>query len=69
MHRTVSIDYAIVMNGSLVCELDNGERVTLNEGDTLIQRGTTHSWRNESTEWARIYFVLLGMTFVYSNQI
>lgn len=44
----------------MVLELDDGERITLNEGDTIVQRGTMHAWRNETTEWARIYFVVLG---------
>ncbi|KAJ7139254.1 hypothetical protein C8R44DRAFT_693698 [Mycena epipterygia] len=60
VHRTVSLDYGIVAKGSIVLELDDGERITLNEGDTIVQRGTMHAWRNESTEWARIYFVVLG---------
>ncbi|KAF7340311.1 Cupin-2 domain-containing protein [Mycena venus] len=59
-HRTVSLDYGIVAKGSMVLELDDGEKITLNEGDTIVQRGTMHTWRNESTEWARIYFVVLG---------
>ncbi|KAF7293776.1 Cupin-2 domain-containing protein [Mycena chlorophos] len=61
MHRTVSLDYGVIARGSVTLELDNGERVVLNEGDTVVQRGTMHLWRNESeTEWARIYFVVLG---------
>ncbi|KAF8148354.1 hypothetical protein K438DRAFT_1625557 [Mycena galopus ATCC 62051] len=61
VHRTVSLDYGIVAKGSIVLELDDGSRITLNEGDTIVQRGTMHAWRNESkTEWARIYFVVLG---------
>ncbi|KAJ7698270.1 hypothetical protein B0H17DRAFT_927445 [Mycena rosella] len=63
VHRTVSLDYGIVAKGSIVLELDGGERVALNEGDTVVQRGAMHSWRNESTEWARIYFVVLGASF------
>lgn len=50
-----------MMKGSIVVELNHNERVTLNEGDTIIQRGTIHNWRNESTEWARMYCVMLGM--------
>ncbi|KAJ7113757.1 hypothetical protein C8R46DRAFT_1365904 [Mycena filopes] len=60
MHRTVTVDYAIVSKGSVILELEEGERVTLNEGDTVVQRGTMHTWRNETTEWARVYFVMLG---------
>ncbi|KAJ7433436.1 hypothetical protein B0H11DRAFT_2121781 [Mycena galericulata] len=59
MHRTVSLDYAIVFKGSVTLELEEGKRVTLNEGDTVVQRGTMHTWRNETSEWARVYFVVL----------
>ncbi|KAJ7909487.1 hypothetical protein B0H13DRAFT_2014119 [Mycena leptocephala] len=54
------LDYAIVFKGSVILELEEGERVTLNEGDTVVQRGTIHTWRNETTEWAKIYFVMLS---------
>lgn len=56
----MSMDYAIVVKGSIVLQLDGGKKVTLNEGDVACQRGTAHSWSNESSEWTRIYFVLLG---------
>nr|GAT47299.1 predicted protein [Mycena chlorophos] len=59
-HRTQSLDYGIVMKGSVVLELDNGERTTLNEGDTVVQRGTMHTWRNETSEWCKMYFVMIG---------
>ncbi|KAF9004759.1 hypothetical protein BDQ17DRAFT_1240747 [Cyathus striatus] len=59
-HRTVTLDYAIVTKGSIVLELDDGKRTTLNEGDVMCQRGTIHKWINESNEWTRIYFVMLG---------
>ena len=62
-HRTHSLDYGIVAKGTIVLELDDGKRVTLKEGDTIVQRGTIHAWRNESTEWARIYFIVLGEAF------
>jgi len=58
-HRTISIDYGIVAKGSLVLELDDGKHVTMNEGDVVAQRGTIHSWKNETNEWARIYFIVL----------
>ncbi|KAJ6569275.1 hypothetical protein B0H19DRAFT_1232162 [Mycena capillaripes] len=59
LHRTVSIDYAVVFKGTVILELEEGERVILNEGDTVVQRGTMHTWRNETTEWAKVYFVML----------
>lgn len=47
------------MHGSLTVILDDNERVKLNAGDVLIQRGTIHGWHNEGTEWARVFAVML----------
>jgi quercetin dioxygenase-like cupin family protein len=58
-HRTNSIDYAIVMSGSMEMELDN-QTVRLNAGDVLVQRGTIHNWVNNGTEPCVIGFVLIG---------
>ena len=60
MHRTVSLDYVMVLKGTVICELDDGERVTLNEYDTLIQRGTIHAWYNDTDQWARMSAFVLG---------
>ena len=50
MHRTLSIDYAVVLSGTLELVLDSGQAVKLWPGDTLIQRGTNHAWRNPSPD-------------------
>ncbi|KIW02482.1 hypothetical protein, variant [Verruconis gallopava] len=59
MHRTVSLDYGVVLEGEIICVLDSGETRHLKRGDVCIQRGTMHAWRNPSdTEWCRMLFVL-----------
>lgn len=58
MHRTRSIDYAIVLQGEIDMLLDEGE-VHVRAGDILIQRGTNHAWVNRSSEPCRIVFVLI----------
>lgn len=58
-HRSITIDYIIVVRGSLVLGLDDGSRVKLDEGDVVVQQATMHSWNNESTEWARVYGIML----------
>jgi quercetin dioxygenase-like cupin family protein len=58
-HRTNSIDYAVVMSGSIEVALDN-QTVRLSAGDTLVQRGTIHNWINSGTEPCVIAFVLIG---------
>jgi quercetin dioxygenase-like cupin family protein len=47
MHRTESIDYAVVLAGEIVLLLDD-EDVHLKAGDVVIQRGTNHAWSNRS---------------------
>ena len=59
MHKTKSLDFAVVLEGSVIAGLDSGETQILYRGDSLIQRATNHAWTNASkTEWARMLFVL-----------
>lgn len=59
MHRTVSIDYGVVLEGQVELVLDSGEVRLMQRGDIAVQRGTNHAWRNASkTEWARMLYVL-----------
>jgi mannose-6-phosphate isomerase-like protein (cupin superfamily) len=58
MHRTKSIDYAIVLEGEIDMLLDDSE-VHLNAGDVLVQQATNHAWVNRSGKPCRICFVLI----------
>ena len=58
MHRTKSIDYAIVLEGEIDMLLDDTE-VHLKAGDILVQQGTNHAWVNNSGKQCRICFVLI----------
>jgi len=58
MHRTDTIDYAIVLDGEVYAIMDEGEAL-MRAGDVLIQRGTNHAWANRSKKTARIAFVLI----------
>jgi mannose-6-phosphate isomerase-like protein (cupin superfamily) len=58
MHRTETLDYAIVLAGEIDMVMDDSS-VTLRTGDVVIQRGTNHSWVNRGTQPARIAFVLI----------
>ncbi|KAF5617225.1 cupin domain protein [Fusarium tjaetaba] len=59
MHRTISIDYAIVQKGTAVLVLDDGSRTSVGEGDVVVQQGTMHGWDNPTDEWVRLLVVLL----------
>ena len=58
MHRTRTLDYALVLEGEIDMLLDDGE-IHLKAGDVLIQQGTNHAWINRSDRVCRIAFVLL----------
>ena len=60
MHRTSSLDYGIVIAGSIELILDDGVSTLVHPGEIVVQRGTIHSWRNPSADvTARVAFVLL----------
>ena len=58
MHKTDTVDYAIVLHGTITAILDDCE-TDMQAGDILIQRGTNHAWSNRSGSPARIAFVLV----------
>lgn len=58
MHRTHSLDYGVVLEGEMELVLDSGETQRLGRGDTVVQRGTMHAWRNVGVGWARMFYVL-----------
>lgn len=60
MHTSDSIDFGYVISGSISLELDNGATRELRAGDTYIQNGTRHAWRNRSSEPCNILVVLVG---------
>ena len=58
MHRTRSLDYAIIMSGEIYMLLDDKE-VLLKAGDVVVQQATNHAWVNRSKEVCRIAFILM----------
>jgi quercetin dioxygenase-like cupin family protein len=59
VHRTDSLDYAVIMSGEIDMELD-GSTTHLKAGDVVVQRGTVHNWVNRGTEPCVIAFVLIA---------
>lgn len=62
MHRTSTLDYAVVIEGEVVLVLDDSE-VTLRQSDVVVQRGTDHAWENRSDRRARIAFFHIDAEF------
>ncbi|MFM8862100.1 MAG: AraC family ligand binding domain-containing protein [Acidimicrobiia bacterium] len=57
MHATDTLDFMVVLDGSVVLGLDDGERV-IGPGEYVVQRGTRHRWR-PADEHGWTYFVAM----------
>jgi mannose-6-phosphate isomerase-like protein (cupin superfamily) len=62
MHRTRTLDYAVVIEGEVVLVLDDGETV-LGPGSIVVQRGTDHAWENRSDEVTKMAFFHIAAEF------
>jgi mannose-6-phosphate isomerase-like protein (cupin superfamily) len=58
MHKTDSIDYLVVISGSMHMLMEDGE-VELHAGDCIVQRGTNHAWVNRSGKPCLLAAVLI----------
>jgi mannose-6-phosphate isomerase-like protein (cupin superfamily) len=58
MHRTDTVDYAIVLEGEVVAIMEEGETL-MRQGDMLVQRGTNHAWANRSGKPVKVAFILV----------
>jgi hypothetical protein len=59
MHKTSTVDYAIVLKGEIWAVMEKGE-TRLEAGDVLVQRGTNHSWSVRTDQPALVAFVLVS---------
>jgi quercetin dioxygenase-like cupin family protein len=59
MHRTETLDYALLLSGECDLELDSGEVVHMKPGDLVVQRGTMHAWVNNGPAPAVFAFILI----------
>jgi hypothetical protein len=62
MHRTRTLDYAVVIEGEVVLILEDSE-VLLKKSDVVVQRGTNHAWENRTDKMARMVFFHLDSRF------
>ena len=59
MHKTDTVDYALVLDGEIWALMDEGETL-LKAGDCLVQRGTNHAWSNRADKPCRVAFILVS---------
>lgn len=60
LHATPTVDYVIVLTGTVLMALDDGAVVTLGPGDVIVQNATAHGWYNGGQEGAVLAAVLVG---------
>ncbi|KAH8657728.1 hypothetical protein BX600DRAFT_514282 [Xylariales sp. PMI_506] len=66
LHRAMSIDYGIVVEGEFLLTLDSGESRRMLPGDCSVNRGCNHKWKNlDETKSGRMLFVLLDVAPLY----
>ncbi|KAJ2976921.1 hypothetical protein NUW58_g7968 [Xylaria curta] len=68
LHRTVSVDYGVVLEGVFQLTLDSGESRIMRPSDVSIQRATAHKWKNitgEGTMPGRMLWVLLPCNDIF----
>lgn len=62
MHRTSSIDFGIVIEGS-VWLIADGDETELKAGEVVVQRGANHAWSNRSDKPCRMAFVMIDARY------
>ena len=60
MHTTDTIDFEYIISGEVWLELDDGATVHLRTGDTVVQNGTRHAWRNKGSVPCVIVVFMVG---------
>lgn len=65
-HNTTTVDYIYVADGEIEMHVGepkdtNVKIVTLKAGDTIVQKGAVHSWKNTSQQHASLIVVMLGV--------
>jgi hypothetical protein len=60
VHKTNTVDYAVVYDGEIWLELDNNQTLHLRRGDVVVQNATRHAWRNKGAKPVTMLFFLSG---------
>ncbi len=60
LHTTATIDFIYVAHGEIWLELDDKQEIHLKTGDSLVQNGVRHAWRNHSTKPCTMVVTIVG---------
>lgn len=61
MHRTRTIDLAVVLSGEMDLAMEDGSETHLTPGDCIVQIAGVHEWRNRGSSPCVLAFVVLGV--------
>ena len=61
MHATNTVDYIIVIQGSVSMKMGDGTEVELHRGDCVVQNGTHHEWVNRSGAECVMATIMVGV--------
>lgn len=59
MHRTLSLDYFVVLSGTIGLVTDGGVEKILYPHDVVVCRGTNHEWVNRGKDVATLFAVVV----------
>jgi len=60
MHRTLSLDYCVILAGSIWLITDGGDETEVKTGEMILQRGVNHMWENRADVPCRALCVMVG---------
>ncbi|KAK4609067.1 Cupin-domain-containing oxidoreductase srdD [Fulvia fulva] len=60
LHRTMTLDTILILEGVMELHLDSGEMKVVKAGDTIVQRGTMHMWKNVTPEGGKVRMVAVA---------
>ncbi|KAH8801780.1 hypothetical protein F5884DRAFT_685128 [Xylogone sp. PMI_703] len=66
-HRTLSLDYAVVLRGTVGFIIEGGQEKVLKEHDVIVCRGNNHEWVNRGKELARVFVVIVPSLLIVTQ--
>jgi mannose-6-phosphate isomerase-like protein (cupin superfamily) len=60
MHATRTVDYVLILSGTITAIYEDGTEVELLPGDIVVQRGVRHTWANRGEDPCIFMAVLVG---------
>jgi uncharacterized cupin superfamily protein len=60
LHRTTTVDVAVILEGEVELRLDDNQSVSLKHGDWVVQNGARHSWHNPGESACVIAVFVVG---------